>query len=276
MKPKSFTYIRPADLDEAVQALARLRDDARILAGGQSLVPMMNFRLVEAKTLIDISGLASLAYVHEQNGGIEIGASATQAQLMAWPRLAELAPLLSVTMPHVGHFQTRSRGTVCGSIAHSDPSSELPLCLATLGGSVVLKSSSGTRVLSAGEFQTGMLATDRQPEEIVAAVRFPKRAAATGYAFTELTQRHGDFAMCAVAAAVSAGTIRLGVGGVADKPTVRDWPGLVDGEIDDALNDFAWDLGGTDDAHATAAYRRELVRRLGRRVIEEARNARIA
>jgi 2-furoyl-CoA dehydrogenase FAD binding subunit len=274
MKPRSFTYIRPADLEEAVEALDRLRDDARILAGGQSLVPMMNFRLVEAKVLVDISDLPSLAYVREQAGTIEIGTSTTQAQLMGWSRLAELAPLLSKAMPHVGHYQTRSRGTVCGSIAHSDPSSELPLCLTTLGGSVVLRSSSGTRVLSGDEFQIGMLTTARRPDEVVAAIRFPQRTAGTGYAFAEMARRHGDFAICALAAIVTADAVRLGVGGVADKPTVRTWPFLADGEIDDALNDFAWDLGGTDDAHATASYRRELVRRLGRRVIEEATNAR--
>jgi 2-furoyl-CoA dehydrogenase FAD binding subunit len=274
MKPRSFTYIRPADLDETVAALARLRDDARILAGGQSLVPMMNFRLVEAKALIDISDLAALAYLREQDEAIEVGAAATQAQFMAWPSLKALAPLLSAAMPHVGHFQTRSRGTVCGSIAHSDPSSELPLCLAALGGSVVLRSSSGTRVLAAEEFQTGMLTTARRPDEVIAAVRFPKRRPATGYAFTEMTQRHGDFAICALAAVVSADAVRLGVGGVADKPAVRTWSRLEEGEIDDALNDLAWELGGTDDAHATAAYRRELVRRLGRRVIAEAANAR--
>jgi 2-furoyl-CoA dehydrogenase FAD binding subunit len=276
MKPRSFTYIRPADLDEAVQALDRLRDDARVLAGGQSLVPMMNFRLVESKVLVDVSDLPSLTYVREQGGAIEIGASTTQAQLMAWPKLAELTPLLSMAMPHVGHFQTRSRGTVCGSIAHSDPSSELPLCLTTLGGSVVLRSSSGTRTLSGEEFQTGMLSTARRPDEVVAAVRFPKRTAATGYAFTEMARRRGDFAICALAAVVTDGAIRLGVGGVADKPTVRTWSPMADGELEDALNDFAWDLGGTDDTHATAAYRRELVRRLGRRVIEEARHARTA
>jgi 2-furoyl-CoA dehydrogenase FAD binding subunit len=271
MKPKSFTYIRPASLDEAVDALARWREDARILAGGQSLVPMMNFRLLDARALIDISGLASHAYIREGNGEIEIGASATQAQLMEWPGLVERAPLLSAAIPHVGHFQTRSRGTVCGSIAHADPSSELPLCLATLGGSVILKSSGGTRVLSADEFQTGMLATARNPHELVAAVRCPVRKPGAGYAFAEMAQRHGDFAICAVAAVVSGNTVRLGVGGVADKPTVREWPGLLVNEIDDALNDFAWDLGGTDDLHATAVYRRELVRRLGRRVIEEAK-----
>ncbi len=276
MKPKPFTYIRPGDLDEAMQALGQWREDARILAGGQSLVPMMNFRLVDVKALIDISGLAPLAYVRERNGEIEVGAAATQAQFMAWPQLAERAPLLSAAMPHVGHYQTRSRGTVCGSIAHADPSSELPLCLATLGGSVVLQSRSATRVLAARDFQTGMLSTARRPDELIVAVRFPTRAPATGYAFAEVTQRQGDFAICAVAAAVGANSVRLGVGGVADTPTVRDWPGLAKNELDDALNDFAWDLGGTEDAHATAGYRRELVRRLGRRVIEEARHARTA
>lgn len=271
MKPKSFTYMRPASIDEAVQALARWREDARILAGGQSLVAMMNFRLIEAQVLIDVSDLAPLAYIRESNGEIEVGASTTQAQFMTWPKLAERAPLLNAAMPHVGHYQTRSRGTVCGSIAHSDPSSELPLCLATLGGSVVMTSSRGTRVLSCGDFQTGMLTTARLPDELITAVRFPTRKPGAGYAFTEMAQRHGDFAICAVAAMVSGKTTRLGVGGVAEKPTVREWSGLDESGIDDALNDLAWDLGGTDDSHATAVYRRGLVRSLGRQVIEEAK-----
>lgn len=271
MKPKSFTYLRPASIDEAVQALARWREDARILAGGQSLVAMMNFRLIEAQVLIDVSDLAPLAYIRESNGEIEVGASTTQAQFMTWPKLAERAPLLNAAMPHVGHYQTRSRGTVCGSIAHSDPSSELPLCLATLGGSVVMTSSRGTRVLSCGDFQTGMLTTARLPDELITAVRFPTRKPGAGYAFAEMAQRHGDFAICAVAAMVSGTTTRLGVGGVADKPTVREWSGLDESGIDDALNDLAWDLGGTDDSHASAVYRRGLVRRLGRQVIDEAK-----
>jgi 2-furoyl-CoA dehydrogenase FAD binding subunit len=231
---------------------------------------MMNFRLIEAKALIDISGLASLAYIREDRGEVEVGAATPQSDLLAWPKLAASVPLLSVAMPHIGHFQTRSRGTVCGSIAHSDPSSELPLCLTTLGGSVVLQSARSRRILPAREFQTGMLATARQPDEMVVAVRFPTRKQGAGYAFTEMTQRHGDFAICAVAAIVSGKSVRLGVGGVAERPTVQDWPALPESEIEDALNDFAWDLGGNDDQHATAAYRRELVRQLGRQVIEEA------
>jgi len=265
MKPKSFIYLRPTTVDEVVEALAQWREDARILAGGQSLVPMMNFRLVEAQVLIDISDLAALDYIRESNGGIEVGASTTQAQFMTWPKLAEVAPLLSAAMPHVGHFQTRSRGTVCGSIAHAEPSSELPLCLATIGGSIFLRSARGTRVLSCGDFQTGMLTTARLPDELITAVHFPTRKRGAGYAFAEMAQRHGDFAICAVAAMVSGNLTRLGVGGVAEKPTVREWSGLIDGEIDDVLNDFAWDLGGTDDHHATAVYRRGLVRHLGRR-----------
>ena len=271
MKPKSFTYLRPDNLLETLQALQRFGDDARIMAGGLSLVPMMNFRLLEPRYLIDISGLASLAYIRETPAEVEIGAAETQAKVLAWPNLNRSLPLLTLAMPHIGHFQTRSRGTVCGSIAHSDPSSELPLCLMTLQGSVVLQSADATRVLSAGEFQIGMFATARRPDEMVTAVRFPVRKPGAGYAFFEMAQRQGDFAICAVAATVSGSAVRLGVGGVADKPTVRDWPELADGEIDDALNDFAWDLGGSDDIHANAAYRRDLVRKLGRRVIEEAR-----
>jgi 2-furoyl-CoA dehydrogenase FAD binding subunit len=271
MKPKSFTYLRPDDLQEALQALQRLHDDARIMAGGLSLVPMMNFRFVETKYLLDISSLASLDYIRETSTEIEIGAAETQAHTLTWSKLTEAVPLLSQAIPNVGHFQTRSRGTVCGSIAHSDPSSELPLCLATLGGSVVLQSNRGTRVLSAAEFQTGMLATARRPDEIVTAVRFPVRKPGAGYAFAEMAQRRGDFAICAVAAVVSGTAVRLGVGGVAETPAVRDWSTLGDDEIDDALNDFAWELGGNDDIHANAAYRRDLVRKLGRRVIEEAK-----
>lgn len=271
MKPKPFTYLRPDNLQEALQALQKLQDDARIMAGGLSLVPMMNFRLLETNYLIDISGLASSAYIRETPSEIEIGAARTQADTLAWPKLAETVPLLALAMPHIGHFQTRSRGTVCGSIAHSDPSSELPLCLATLGGSVVLQSDRATRILPSAEFQIGMLTTARQPGEMITAVRFPVRKPGAGYAFAEMAQRHGDFAVCAVAAVVSGTAVRLGVGGVAERPTVRDWSGLANDEIDDALNDFAWELGGNDDIHANAAYRRDLVRKLGRRVIEEAK-----
>jgi len=215
-----------------------------------------------------------LNYIRETGGKIEIGAATRQSQLERWDGLAAKLPLVAAAFPFIGHYQTRARGTVCGSIAHSDPSSELPLSLTVLDGEAVLRSRRGERVLTAAEFQTGMLSTAKRPDELVAAVRFPAARAGTGYAFTEMAQRRGDFAIVALAAAVDGSHIRLGVGGVADKPTVRDWEMLDGGALDDALNAFAWDLGGYDDIHATARYRRELVRRLGRRVIEEAKSCR--
>jgi 2-furoyl-CoA dehydrogenase FAD binding subunit len=271
MKPKAFDYLAPATPDEALDALAQTGDDARVLAGGLSLVPMLNYRLVEPGLLIDISRIEALRYIRLKDGAIEIGAGTTQAELNAWPELAERVPLLAAAFPFLGHFQTRSRGTVCGSLAHADPSSELPLCLATQGGSVVLRGPRGERILGADEFQLGMLSTARAPDELLAAARYPVRKPGEGYAFLEIARRHGDFAIVAVAAVVTDETIRLGVGGVADRPTVSVWGPLADNELDDALNAFAWELGGYDDIHATARYRRELVRRLGRRVIEEAR-----
>jgi 2-furoyl-CoA dehydrogenase FAD binding subunit len=179
--------------------------------------------------------------------------------------------LLAAAIPHIGHFQTRNRGTICGSLCHADPSSELPLCLVTLGGEVVLRSRRKKRVLKAEEFQTGLLSTAKRPDEMMVAARYPVTRAGWGYAFREISRRHGDFAIVALAAAVGGGKVRLGVGGVADKPAVREWDNIDDQDLPDALNDFAWELGGSDDIHATARYRREMVRRLGRKLIEEAR-----
>lgn len=274
MKPREFDYLCADTIDEAVAELSEAGDDAKVIAGGQSLVAMMNLRLLEPRVLVDISRIETLSYIRADNGSIEIGASTTQAELQAWPGLAGQVPLLHAALPYIGHFQTRNRGTVCGSLAHADPSSELPLCLAVLGGEVVLRSSRGERRLAADEFQTGMLSTARNAEELVAAARYPTRRNGLGYAFREVARRRGDFAIVSLAAAVSGDSIRIGIGGVADRPTVREWKALADDDLDDALNAFAWDLGGYDDIHATAKYRRRLVRRLGRRVIEEAKACR--
>ena len=275
MKPSPFDYIRAVSVLEALHGLAAAGDDARILAGGLSLVPMLNFRLVEPSVLIDISGIDDLDYIRQDDGVVEIGAAARQSALERWDGIADRLPLVHAAFPHIGHYQTRSRGTVCGSVAHSDPSSELPLCLATLGGEVVLRSAAGERRVAAKDFQTGMLTTSKRGDELVSAVRFPVGGEpGSGYAFSEMAQRRGDFAIVALAAAASDDRIRLGVGGVADRPAVREWDALEGDALDDALNAFAWDLGGYDDVHASARYRRELVRRLGRNVIEEARSCR--
>ena len=271
MKPAEFDYLGAESPEEALDALGRHGEDARVLAGGQSLMPMLNMRLARQQLIVDIGNIKSWRYVRADGDMIEVGAGATQAEVLAWPGLAATAPLLAKALPHVGHLQTRSRGTVCGSLCHADPSSELPLCLAVLGGEVVLKSAKGTRTLAAGEFQTGMLSTARRPDEIAVAARFPVAEAGTGYAFEEVTRRHGDFAIVAVAAAVHGPFVRLGVGGVAERPRVGAWTGLSDADMADALNGFAWEMSGFDDIHASARYRRELVRRIGARVIEEAR-----
>ena len=274
MKPREFDYVRAETVDEVLAELSEGGDDTKILAGGQSLIAMLNFRLAEPRVLVDIAWLDALSYIRADNGYVEVGATTTQAVLLAWPDLAERTPLLHAALPNVGHFQTRNRGTVCGSLAHADPSSEIPLCLATLGGEVVLRSARGERTVAADAFQTGMLSTSRRPEELVAAARFPLRRSGAGYAFREVARRRGDFAIVAIAAAVSEDRVRLGVGGVADRPTVREWSSIAENDLDDALNAFAWDLGGYDDIHATAKYRRRLVRHLGRQVIEEARACR--
>ena len=271
MKPAEFDYLRAESPDEALDALARHGEDARVLAGGQSLMAMLNMRLARQQVLVDIGRIEAWRYVRADGSMIEVGAGATQAELLAWPDLAAKAPLVAQALPHVGHLQTRNRGTVCGSLCHADPSSELPLCLAVLGGEVVLKSAKASRTLAAGEFQTGMLSTARNPDEIVVAARFPVAEAGTGYAFEEITRRHGDFAIVAVAAVVRGPVVRVGVGGVAERPMVGEWTGLAQADMADALNGFAWEMGGFDDIHATARYRRELVRRIGARVIEEAR-----
>jgi 2-furoyl-CoA dehydrogenase FAD binding subunit len=274
MKPAAFDYIRAASVEEAAEVLAKFGARARLMAGGQSLMPLLNFRLVEPDVVVDISSIGSLSSIRIDGESVEIGAAVTQSELLDWPRLKEELPLLALALPCVGHFQTRNRGTVCGSIAHSDPSSELPLCLAILGGEVELRSTQGTRRLKASAFQTGMLSTAKAPNEIVVAARFPRRKPGEGVAFREIARRHGDFAIVALAAMATAGGVLLGVGGVADRPAVRDLGSAGGAALAEALNAFAWEMGGNDDIHATASYRRELVRRLGPKVIEEARACR--
>lgn len=273
MKPPRFDYLRPDSVAEAVAALAEYDDDAVVLAGGQSLIAMLNMRLVAPRLVVDISRLPELRDVRIDGDHLEVGAAVTQAELQRWAGLNECVPLIAAALPHVGHFQTRSRGTVCGSIAHADPSSELPLCFAALRGAAVLRSQSGVRRIPAGDFQTGLLSTARNSDELIVAVRFPLHRPGCGYAFNEVSLRHGDFAMIAVAVLADDAGIRLGVGGLADRPEVRNWPRFEDNDLDEALNALAWELAVDGDRFAPAPYRRELLRRVGRQTIEEALGA---
>jgi 2-furoyl-CoA dehydrogenase FAD binding subunit len=231
---------------------------------------MLNLRLIDVRAIVDISRIAALDDIRDLGGKekkIEIGAAVTQNRLMAWPKLAERLPLVAAALPFVGHFQTRNKGTVCGSIAHADPSSELSLALAVLGGEVVLRSKRGDRVLAAGDFQKDMLTTARADDEMIAAVRFPVMTG-RGVGFREVARRHGDFAIVAVAAVVEDnGAVRLGVGGMAGKPMVR----RINGDVAGAIAAWAEELEGYEDLHASAVLRRDLFRNLSPYVIEEAK-----
>ncbi|WP_332815249.1 FAD binding domain-containing protein, partial [Ramlibacter sp.] len=180
MKPAAFDYLRADQAEVAVAALARHGEDARILAGGQSLMAVLNMRLANPALLIDISRSRPMAAVEAANGQLRIGAAATQASVHGRPGLATELPLLALAFPHISHFQIRNRGTVAGSIAHADPSAELPLCLLALEGEVVLRRARGRRVVKAADFFTGMLLTARAPDELLEEVRFPLAKSGTG------------------------------------------------------------------------------------------------
>ena len=281
MKPRPFDYLRPDTVEEALALLAEYGDDARVLAGGQSLVPMLNLRIVEADALIDISRIAALDVIREVRDkelgqSIEIGAAVTQNKLLAWPQLSAKLPLVAAALPHVGHFQTRNKGTVCGSIAHADPSSELPLALALVGGEIVLKSQRGERLLAAKDFQKDMLTTARAGDELITAVRFPAangNGIGRGVGFREVARRHGDFAIVAVAAvAENKNAVRLGVGGLAGTPMVRR---IAVNGAEEALREWAGELEGYEDLHASAAMRRDLFRNLAPLAIEEAKGGKV-
>ncbi|PWC78873.1 FAD binding domain-containing protein [Azospirillum sp. TSH64] len=277
MKPAPFDYLRPETVAEALAALADGGDDARVIAGGQSLMPMLNMRLVQPRLLIDLGRLEELRSLRAEDGWLTVGAAVTQSEVLARPALAREVPLLAAALPWVGHFQTRNRGTLCGSVAHADPSAETPLCLVATGGEVMLRNAKRRRTVAAADFFVGPLTTVKAADEIVECIRFPLARPGCGHAFREQSMRHGDFAIAACAATVDGDRASLAVGGVADRPTMRSWPLVEDGlppDLDEALNAFAWDLGGDDDQHATARYRRDLVRRIGRTVLEEALSCR--
>ena len=274
MKPPRFDYVRADDLGEVHALLAEHGSDARVVAGGQTLLPMLSMRLVRPKLIVDIMHLPALRTIAATGNEIRIGAGVRQAELLQWPDLCETSPLLAAALPWVGHAQIRSRGTVCGSVAHADPSAEIPLVLLALEGAVELTSRRRRRRVAASAFFTGTMTTERGDQELIEAVVVPTKRPNHGYAFAEYGRRHGDFALVAVVAVCAPDRIRLAVGGVADRPVARDFPVLDDDALSDALDAFAWELDARDDMHATARYRRDLVRRMGAATIKEAQKCR--
>jgi 2-furoyl-CoA dehydrogenase FAD binding subunit len=272
MKPARFDYVRVDTLDEAADILAQSGDDARVLAGGQSLMAMMNLRLAQPAVVVDILHATGPRSPEVARDRLRISALVRQEALSTRASLAHEVPLLAQAAPWIGHIQTRMRGTVCGSVAHADPSAELPLVLVALDGRVHLKSRRKRRTVPAREFFLGMMVTEKSDDELIEAVDVPLTPPGTGTAFREVGRRKGDFAIVSCATVVRGSLTRLAVGGVNDTPVVADWENLAPADVAEALNAFAWSLDTRDDMHASARYRRDLVRRLGETTIREARS----
>jgi carbon-monoxide dehydrogenase medium subunit len=271
MKPARFTYHDPVSRDEALALLTTYADDAKILAGGQSLVPLLNMRLAQPAHLIDINHLTELAYIHEEKGGITIGALARHRDAEHSALVRRLCPLLAEAMPLVGHAPIRSRGTICGSLAHADPTAELPGVLLALGGHVYAESHEGTRTIAAENFFISELQTTLHSTELVTEVWFPAAPVHTGAAFLEICRRHGDFALVGVAAQITLAEdqhiaeAHLALVGVAPTP-LRDAQSeeLLRGELPETgiFREVAARimsmLRPNSDIHASAEYRRSV------------------
>ena len=228
MIPSAFHYERATSVGDALARLAAAGGGGKLIAGGHSLVPLMKLRLSEPSVLIDVARVPGLAGIRETGGRIAIGAGTTHHDVAASPLLRGRCPAVADTAAEIGDPQVRNRGTLGGSAAHADPSAEIPLCLVTLGGEVALASKSRRRVVAAGEFFQGILATAREPDEMITALRWPARKPGDGCAFEEIAQRRGDFAIAAAAATAGVepdGAIRslsFGLGGVEDRPVLVD------------------------------------------------------
>jgi 2-furoyl-CoA dehydrogenase FAD binding subunit len=280
VKPVAFDYHRPETVPEAVALLSELREEAAVLAGGMTLGPMLNLRMVRPRAVIDISRMQALKTVSLAGHVVVTGAGVVQRDALRSELIAREVPLLTMALPWVGHFQTRNRGTLGGSVAHADPTAEIPLCLVVCGGSVVLRSRKRERRVPAREFFLGALTTQRQPDEMVTALEWPRAAVDAGHAFAEIAQRHGDFAIAAAACQLRVGrdggleALALGLGGVESRPVAVDVNGFLGrpaNEIAAALSEHAAaSVTPMADHSASADYRLALTRVLAARVVEEA------
>ena len=206
MKPSPFKYERPESIEETLELLSTSDGDVKILAGGQSLVPAMNFRIMQPSVLIDLNRVDGLDYLEEtEEGGLRIGAMARQAAVEKHPKVAAIAPLLSQAMPLIAHPQIRNRGTIGGSMVHADPAAELPVVAVAVGAEFTIHGQEGARTVAAEDFFQGMFTTSVGQDELLTEVHFPPNPEGTGWSFQEIARRHGDYAMAGVAAGVSLG-----------------------------------------------------------------------
>jgi carbon-monoxide dehydrogenase medium subunit len=290
MKPAPFAYQAPASLEAALDLLARHGGDAKILAGGQSLIPVMNFRLAEPALLVDINRVAELDFIRlDEDGTLRIGAMARHRRLERDLQVAAHAPLLHEAVPFIAHPQIRNRGTFGGSLAHADPAAELPALAVALGARLRLRRAVGDRWVEASDFFAGLFTTALAPDELLVEAAIPPSPARTGWAFLEIARRHGDYAQVGVAARVTLAAsgrcheARLVYLSVGDAP-VEAWAAarglageeLTPATIDAAAETAARDMNPREDVHATAEFKRHLARVLTRRALrlaaERARN----
>jgi carbon-monoxide dehydrogenase medium subunit len=284
MKPPRFRYAAPRLLDEALTLLNQYGDDTKILAGGQSLVPLLNMRLAGPSYIVDINHLSELHYIEPEDGYLSIGATVRQRQVERSALVKEQLPLLVEVVEHIGHMQIRNRGTVVGSIAHADPAAELPALLTCLNGEVLVQSADGERVIKAEEFFTGYLSTALEPGEMLTEVRFPWIPPQAGWAFMEFARRSGDYALVGAAAVLTpaldgrcmvAHIAYLGIAGSPIRARAVEEI-LIGSTLDDATLDSAAEIARTvvsedmSDVHATTEYRRVLTAELTRRVLKVA------
>lgn len=285
VKPPSFEYFVPTTLDEAVALLAQHGGEAKVLAGGQSLVPMMNLRLARPAALVDLNRITELDYVRAENGHVTIGALARQRAVERSSDVAERQPLIGAAIRLIGHPAVRNRGTVVGSLAHADPAAELPAVAVALGAEMVVTGSSGERVVAADDFFVSYLTVDLAPDEVLKEVRFPSLSPRTGWSIVEVARRFGDFALAGAVATLTlddqgaASDARVALFGVADRPVrVPEAEQVLRGERPDddriaAASEAARAalVDPPSDVHASAAYRRHVAGVLVGRALREAR-----
>ena len=284
MKPAPFDYFAPNTLEEATALLAKHGDDAKLLAGGQSLIPVMNFRLAQPTTLIDLNNLSTLDFIERREGHLHIGGMTRQSKLERDPLIAKFAPLIYETMPLIAHPQIRNRGTLGGSLAHADPAGELPVLMVALEAEFKLESEGSKRWVSAENFFIALFETALQDNEILTEVRVPILSERTGTSFHELARRHGDYAQAGVAAIVTLDgeglctNARLVFLNVGDKPMVASGAmAMLIGQTltDDviaAASEFATqnEIAPSTDVHASADYKRHLANVLAKRALKQA------
>ena len=274
MKPAPFAFLRPSTLEEALAALAG-EQGAKVLAGGQSLVPLLSMRLAAPSMLIDINALPDLGHVRVAEDGVRVGALARHAEVLASADAAQAQPLLGMALSHVAHPTIRNRGTTVGSIVHADAAAEMPMVLRQLEGSVDVASVRGRRTIPAAELFAGPLESTLAHDEIAVEAFFPGLAPGAGVAFQEIARRHGDYALVGVAAHVETDgeavtRARVGFVSVSDVPVVVDVTDAVQDPAGDPAATALAELDPAEDIHATAAYRTHLVKVLAPRVLAAA------